>query len=590
MKNQYRSGRNILHIFLLLLVYSSVIILTGCNNQPTEEKITRQSSSDSIQVGGLFRINMAAEFRSIFPHNLVDASAINLMNQVYEGLLRLDPVTKKIVPGLAESYTVSEDGLVYTFNLRKGVYFHDDPAFKDGKGREMRAEDVVYCFTRLCEPSPRNQNFAFVIDLIKGARAHYESGKIENFDGIKELSDYVVQVKLVYPSPVFESILTHSCCWIFPRELYSYEDDIDVWSIGTGPFSARSIKMNEVIILERNKTYWRKDSNGVRLPYLDAVRCNFIENENRQISQMQKGNLDLVMEVPYLKVAELKSDMEASSKQADFEIIIIPRLRVEYYGFQLKNKLFRDANVRKALNYAIDRELLVDSILKGYGEPAENGFIPTAMPGYENDSVKGYNYNPELARKLLAEAGYENGDNFPVLTLQVNDGNSTLIAVADAVQLMFTQVLNITVEIAVLPRNMHYNEVENGNVLFWRDGWIGDYADPENFLRLFYGKLVPEDSVKASFLNTVRFKNAEFDKYFEAALRERDEKLRYEDYVQADQILMDHAVVAPLYYEKSIWLVDKKVQNLDFSGIGLLDLSTTYFDATNTQSRAQPIK
>lgn len=530
-----------------------------------------------MEVGGLFRMNITNDMRSIFPHNIVDATATNLMNQVYEGLLRLNPETKKIEPALAESYTVSPDGLVYTFTLRKGIYFHDDAVFREGKGREVKAADVIYCFTKLCEPSPRNQLYAFVVDLIKGARSHYDSGKTGSVEGLRVIDDYTLEIELEYPAPIFSSILTHPCSWIFPREFYEYKDDVDMWCIGTGPFKARSIKMNEVVILERNKKYWRKDANGNPLPYLDAIRCNFIENEIKQLNLLLEGNLDFILEVPFRSIAGLKSRMENGSGDANFHIITIPGLRVEYYGFQHRNEIFKDVRVRKAINYAIDRDFLVDSILHGYAKPADRGFIPMAMPSYPTDSIVGFNYNPELARSLFAEAGYENGEDFPVLTLQINDGSSTVIEVADAVQRMLTKVLNITVEIAVLPRSLHYEQIENGQVSFWRDGWIGDYADPENFLRLFHGQLVPEDSVKASFLNTVRFKDAEFDKYFEASLREQDEQMRYSEYWHADQILMDKAVVAPLYYEKWVWLVNNKVRNLDYSGIGILDLSKVYF-------------
>src|SRR5690554_1835798 len=284
--------------FLLFCLTIASVVLFSCTD--TGNKINpARKKTEGVEAGGLFRMNITDKMRSLFPHNIVDASATNLMNQVYEGLLMFDSETKKIVPALAESYTLSEDGKVYTFHLRRGVYFHDDAAFKDGKGREVRAQDVVYGLTRLCEPSPRNQLYAFVIDLIKGAREHYDSGVTGDVEGIRVIDDYTLEIELYHPAPVFESILTHPCTWVFPPELYDYKDDIDVWCIGTGPFSARSIKMNEVVILERNKNYWRTDKEGYRLPYLDALRCNFIEKESRQLNMLVEGNLDLVLGVPY---------------------------------------------------------------------------------------------------------------------------------------------------------------------------------------------------------------------------------------------------------------------------------------------------
>lgn len=578
--------KNIRLFSYIIIVFCFGTIITGCNETSSNKKTIR-TSNENMEVGGLFRMNITNDMRSIFPHNIVDASATNLMNQVYEGLLRLDPETKKIEPALAESYTVSPDGLIYTFKLRKGIYFHDDDVFKGGIGREVLAADVVFCFTKLCEPSPRNQLYAFVVDLIKGARSHYDSGQPGKVDGLRVVDDYTLQIELEYPAPIFSSILTHACGWIFPKEFYDYKDDIDMWCIGTGPFKARSIKMDEVVILERNKKYWRKDDKGNTLPYLDAIRCNFIENEIKQLNLLLDGSLDLIFEVPFKSIAGLKNRIEGGNKNVNYHIITIPGLRVEYYAFQHRSDIFEDVRVRKAINYAIDRNFLVDSILQGYGEPAIHGFIPPSMPSYPSDSVIGFSYNPDLARSLFAEAGYEGGDGFPVLTLQINDGSSTVIEVADAVQQMLIKVLNITVEIAVLPRSLHFDQIELGKVKFWRDGWIGDYADPENFLRLFHGKLVPNDSVRSSFLNTVRFKDPEFDRYFEASLRERDEKMRYSDYWHADQELMNKAVVAPLYYEKLVWLVNNNVRNLDYSGIGVLDLSKVYFDKDNVSAPVQ---
>lgn len=535
-------------------------------------------------MGGLFRMNITEQTRSIFPHNIVDASATNLMTQVYEGLMRLDPLTKKIEPALAESYSISPDGKTYTFKLRKGVFFHDDQAFEDGVGREVKADDIVYCFSRLCEPSPHNQLYAFVIDMIKGAREHYESGKTGSVEGVRAIDEYTVEFELEYPAPTFLSILTHPCGWIFPRELYEYKDEIDFWCIGTGPFVARTVKMNEVVILERNKNYWREDQFGNSLPYLDAVRCNFVDKESKQLSLLENGNLDLIMKVPLDEVDELRKNAEMNPGEVNYKILTGPGLRVEYYAFQNRSAIFSDERVRKAINYAINREFIVDSVLLGFAEPATHGFVPPAMPQYPTDSVKGYTYKPEKARRLFAEAGYPDGEGFPVLTLQVNDGSVTVLNVADAVQRMLTNGLNITVEISVLPRGRHYEEVESGRVSFWRDGWIGDYADPENFLRLFHGKLVPDDSVKASFLNTARFIDRKFDKYFEQSLSELNREKRFHAYLKADQEMIDRAAVAPLYYEKWIWLVNKNVENLDVSGIGVLDLSKVYFEKNTKPS------
>lgn len=523
-------------------------------------------------------MNITDETRSIFPHNMVDASSFNLMKQVYEGLMTINPETKEIEPALAKSYSISSDGKTYTFQLRKGVYFHDDQIFEEGQGREVKAQDIAFCYTKLCEPSPYNQLYAFVIDVIKGAREHYESGGKKGVEGIKVIDDYTLEISLEHPTPTFLSILTHPCSWIFPKELYQYGEDINSWSIGTGPFKARTIKINDVVIFERNQNYWGVDEYGNALPYLDAIRCNFESDVRKQLNYFLDDKLDLIMTVPFESVPALKSAGQKNGSNLDFEIVNIPGLRVEYYGFQHRSDIFSDIKVRKAINYAIDRQYLVDSILYGYGTAATHGFVPPSMPSYEVDDVNGFNHNPEKARQLLAEAGYESGNDFPVLTLQLNDGNQTIIEVAEAVQRMLIDNLGITVELSVLPRDTHYEQIEQGEVNFWRDGWIADYPDPENFLKLFHGKLVPLDSQKASYLNTVRFKNTNFDNYFEASMREIDGEERMSIAQRADQILIEEAAVAPLYFEEWIWLVKNDVEQLEVGSMGVLELKNVYLD------------
>ncbi len=556
------------------LFLGAIIVWSSCGGPENAPERNYREGKGGVNYGGVLKMNIGQEARSIFPHNIIDAASNDLMRQVYEGLVSIDPETQEIQTVLAESYEISDDGRIYTFKLREGVYFHNDRIFPDSKGREVKADDVVFCFQKLCTPSKFNQNYALILDLIKGGNAYYENGG-EGPLGISAIDEYTVQFELEHIAPTFISILTHPACWIFPKEIYQYQDELDVWCVGTGPFVPRTIKMNEVVIFERNKNYWRKDEHGNTLPYLDAIRCNFVQSEMRQLEHFENGNLDLIFSVPYSQVSRLKE--EAIQQSADFSMVSVPGMRVEYYGFQHNDEIFGDVRVRKAVYHAIDRNFLVDSILLGYGIPADYGFIPPSMPGYEAQNVKALSYNPDSARALLAEAGFGPEKEFPVLTLQVNDGGQT-IKVAEAVQRMLTENLGLTVELSVLTKASHYENVENGQVRFWRDGWIGDYPDPENFLKLFHGKLVPEGNEKASYLNTVRFNDPKFDEIYEASLREPNKKFRMELCQKADQIIIDQAAVVPLYYEQWVWLIKKDIANLNVGGLGDLDLSLIYFE------------
>ncbi len=572
------------HLLPVLAIHCTALLLLisqGCAGPSSQDtRPVRKAVNSDAQYGGLFRLNFTEEVRSVFPHNLVDASAYNIMNQVYEGLIRIDRHTQQVKPVLAERYEINEDGTIYKFFLRPGVYFHEDQVFGSQKKRALTANDVAYCYSRLCEPGAYNQLYDFALDLIKGGRKHYEAvakgqqagdGPV----GIRVVSERVIEIELEFPMPNFLSVLGHPCFWIFPKELYSYGHEVDNWSIGTGPFKLRTIKPNDVIIMERNLHYWKTDAQGNSLPYMDAVRCNFINSEEVQLSNFMNGNLDLLVQIPYDEASKLAAD-DSMGTAKNYRVLTSPGLRVEYYGFQHRSAIYGNELVRQAFNYAIDRNYLVNEVLNGFGTAATSGFVPDGMVGFEGRPGNRLSYNPDTARALLTAAGYPDGKNFPVVTLQLNDGNATALLVADEVQRMLNENLNLTVELAVLPRSRHYNTIENGTVGFWRDGWIADYPDPENFLKLFHGKLVPDDSVKSSYLNTMRFKDTEFDEAFEAALREPDRLKRTALFLKADQRIVDRAAVVPLYHEKWIWLTSHRVHNLTIGSLGELDLREVY--------------
>lgn len=566
---------------LRCLALTFAVVLAACSDvNVNSSAVSPAYDSDDELYGGVFNMNIGSHVRSIFPLNLMDASAFNLMNQVYEGLVSFDSDGRNIVPALAESYEVSGDGLVYTFHIRKGVKFHDDGIFADGKGREVKAQDIAFCYGQLLTPSENNRMSAFLIDLVRDARPYYNAGGANAAQGelpagIRVIDDYTLEIELLHPTPNFLTVLTHSCFWVYPKELLEYGDGVNSWCIGTGPFRARIIKMNDVVILERNRNYWMKDGKNRSLPFLDAIRCNFVLNENEQLHYFQTGHLDLILKVPLSRLEALAQEYR-QSPNPPFSLISHAGLGIEYYGFQNRGELFADENTRKAFNFAIDRRHIVDNVLHGSADPAVHGFVPPGMPNYGADSIRGCVFNLDSARHYFALAGYPDGRDFPVLTIQVDDGDKTVLAVAETVQSMLSKALNITIELSILPRSRHYERVEEGEIDFWRDRWVADYPDAENFLKLFHGKLVPDDSVKASYLNSVRFKHSEFDQYFEASLASTRPEERRQLMEAADRVIVEHAAVLPLYYPRWNWLVSSRIRNLELNGMGHLDLRRVY--------------
>jgi peptide/nickel transport system substrate-binding protein len=240
--------------------------------------------------------------------------------------------------------------------------------------------------------------------------------------------------------------------------------------------------------------------------------------------------------------------------------------------------VFGDANVRRAFNYAIDRDSLVDFILQGEGIAAKNGFVPT-MKGYPSETVKGFEFDPKKARDLMKKAGYPNGAGFPEITLNLNASGGINEKVADAITYMINKELGVNIALNVIPMSELHPMVEKGEVDFWRFGWIADYPDPSNFLYLFHGKNIIEE--KETSVNYFRYSNPKFDEGYEAALNEIDAEKRMELYAKADQILMDDAVIMPLYFNTGIRLVDPEIQDFFINEMEYRDLSIVYYKEIN---------
>jgi len=241
------------------------------------------------------------------------------------------------------------------------------------------------------------------------------------------------------------------------------------------------------------------------------------------------------------------------------------------------------------MNYAIDKERIVEYGLHGLGFPANHGMVPPSIGEYPINEVKGYEYSPEKARKHLADAGFAKGKGFPRLTLQINSGGSANIGVAEIVQKMLGDNLNINIDLSVTSRVQHLDRVGSGKSDFWKDAWLADYSDPENFLCLFYGELVPKDPSADSFINSTRYRNKSFDELFESANMEQDVQKRMKMYCEADQKIIEDAAVIPLYYEKIVRLLKPYIKNFPVNPMEYRDFGVVYFDFDEYNDRLTSI-
>jgi len=502
--------------------------------------------------GGVFRINEPEFLRSLYPLNITEVAGHRIANSLYEGLVKLDDETLTPIPGIAKSWTVSEDAKTYRFSLRDGVYYHDNDCFKDGKGRLITAKDFKYVFDLLCTSDVNNQGFNFFKDRIKGANAYDAALKkgekpAGGVPGARIIDDYTFEIELEQPFGSFLQLLAMPFCFAFPQE-----------AVG-------------------NNNYWGKDGHGNQLPYLDGVKYTFIKQDKATLLAFEEEKLEMKYRLP-LELADEVVDRQGNllGKYKDFVYQDMVTMSIYYYGFQHKKELFANKKLRQAFNYAIDRDAIVEYTLKGQGLPANNGIVPPAFPSYNASAVKGYTYNPEKARALLAEAGYANGKDFPKLIHNINSGGGRNEQVAEATQKMLKENLNIDVEIIKMPFAQHLENLETGKADFWRAGWVADYPDPENFLNLLYSVHIPPKMSDKSYINSMRYASPQYDAAFNKGLATVDDTERNKLYRQADQIAMDDAAIIPLFYYKDIRLIQPYVRNFPQNAMEYRDMVEVY--------------
>jgi len=574
----------------VLVILLAGLSLYSCTNKSGGESADQEALKETKggkYYGGLFKINESDYFKNLFPHNINDAISYRIATQVYEGLLKFSPDSLKITPSLAESFSKDTSQTIYTFKLRKGVKFHDNPCFPEGKGREVTAEDVKYCFTLLCTDYAQNQGFSAAFKgLLKGADQYYAAsagGKKPNFEveGIKVIDKYTIQLTLLQPSSIFEYNLAKPYGFIFPKEAYEqYDLEMRIKAVGTGPFMIDKIDEWNSVILKRNPNYYLTDDSGNQLPYLSGIKIRFMKDKKQELLEFKKGNLDMMYRMPTDHIIEIEE--EATQKKGQYgkyDLQRTPELATHFLLFLNSGKLFNNKNLRKAFSFAINRNYILEAILNGEGYgPAIYGFTPPAFndKGYDIRNIRGYDLNLDSAKFYLRKAGYANGKDFPKLKLQLNSDGERNVAVAEEVQKQLKEGLGINIDIEIVPLAQLVENMQTGKVDFARGGWLADCPHPENFLWFFYGKNVPEDPSKISYPNMMRYKNAEFDKYYELGLQAKTQEESYKNFMMAEKIMIQDAPVIVLWYDEGYRLVQPNVKNFPNNAMQYRDFTKVY--------------
>ena len=555
-----------------ILLLASTFLFTGCKNSGNNG-----NGKLSEKNGGTFVMAENTAIGSIYPISITNQVEGLIVTQIHESLVRLDSKTLEVIPGLAEKWEISNDGKTITIHLTKGVHFQDDKCYKDGKGPEITSKDVKYSLENLATNTNNNYQFNTILkDRLVGANDFFNK-KATSISGIKIKDDYTFTLELVNPSLSFLKLLANPASSIISETaVKAYGKDLKT---GAGPFLYDASSSKEKIILIKNPNYFLKDSAGCALPYLDSVVIELMPSIEDGLSLFENGKIDLINTLPSLRVKDVveKNIKEFISHPPKSILQREPEMLSQYYIFNTKQKPFDNVKVRQALNYAIDRDKLVDNVLQGQAIGSGiYGITPNTFSGYDIKKIIGYHLDIEKARKLLSEAGFANGKGFPEIKILVNSGNSRNSSVAVELQKQLKANLNINVNFESLPNDQKYELQMRGKSDIYRDAWVADFSSPESFLNLFVGDGVPSDSSAMSFPNTSRYQNATYDLYFKKGRDSNIKDSSYAYFMKAEQILMNDAVVIPLWYEGSYRLLTNNVKGLNLNAMRYYDLTKTY--------------
>jgi oligopeptide transport system substrate-binding protein len=539
-----------INIFIIVI---SVYFLVSCGKSAKEED-TRT----------VFSYNEMAGVTSLDPAKSNNTEDIWPVNQLFNGLVQMND-SLNVIPCIAKSWEITEDGLTYTFHIQTNVFFHDNECFPDKKGRNVTAKDFVYSFNRLYDASSSS-----AMSLL----TNIDRSEKTNYKGFYAPNDSTFVIYLKQPFSAFLSVLTMKYFSVLPYEAIEfYGQDFRRNPVGTGPFKFKLWEEGTKLVLYKNENYFEFEGNN-RLPHLDAVSISFVKDRETAFMELLNGKYDMLSGADAFNINEVL-DKDGNLKPIYSEKFKLQKqtfLKTDYLGFLIdenidivKKSPLRIKALRKAINHGFDRVKLVKYFRRNIGYPATAGFIPNGLPSFNEAIVKGYDYNPEKVRQLLIEAGYPDGKGLPEITLHTTDN---YLEQTEFIQAQLAEN-NIKVKINVDKPSVLRQSVASCDYNFFKKSWVGDYADEENFMSLFYSKnFAPIGS------NYTHYKNPEFDILYEKIVKEQNREVKTAMYQKMDQMLIDDAPIVPLYYDQVIRLVNREIKGLNTNPMNLLNLKT----------------
>jgi peptide/nickel transport system substrate-binding protein len=520
----------------------TVLGLGGCKN--VDKKSPQQ----------IFHYNEDVSVTTLDPAFVRSQSENWIVSQIFNGLIDLDAQLQP-VPALAKSWEISTDLLTYTFHLRSDVNF----CFVDKQGkvttRKMVASDVAYSLSRIADPATSSPGAWIFV------------GKIDSQLNRVFIApnDSTFVLKLVSPAASLLGLLSTNFGYVVPKEYARLDKSYLARNpVGTGPFYVRRWEDEIKLVMRKNPHYHEKDTQGVPLPYLDAINVTFVKNKQTAFMQFAAGSYDFFNGLEGSFKDELLTDqaMLKPKYAQKMKAIITPFLNTEYVGCYLgeypgKTNWLKDVHLRRALFYAVDKQKLVRFFRNGLGDAGDWGVVPPILNAHEKETITEANAAWQKALAEYQQSGYAKQNNKPEIVLSTT---------ADYLDMMvYLQEtwgrLGVKIKVDIQTGGMLRQLRNEGKLMLFRGSWIADYPDAENFLACYYAPYLSPMGP-----NYTHFEDAQFDTLYrliEAGESGQKASLRKQYIQQANQILIDQAPVIPLYYDKSIRLIQPWVQGLE---------------------------
>jgi oligopeptide transport system substrate-binding protein len=523
---------------LLTLFAAASALLSGCGKDTRSEMASASKPSGGLAAEQIWKVGNGSEPQDLDPQTVTGVPEHKIIMGLFEGLATEDPKDLHPVPGLAESWDISEDGKVYTFHLR--------PNLKWSNGDPIIASEIVESYKRMLSPKLAAEYAYLIYNFVAGAKDYYE-GKVTDFAqvGFKAPDERTLQVTLRNKTPYLMKIIASHISWSpVPVKVITHFGPLDqkrtAWTragnlVGSGPFILKEWSPHQRIVVARNPHYW--DAKTVKLDEIHFLPTEDLSTDERNF---RTGQVHMTYVLPAAKIDTYRKNNPESLR-------IDPWLGIYYYRCNVARPPLNDKRVRKALALAIDRESLVKNVTRGGEKPAYAVSYPGTADYFPRAKLEG---TIEDAKRLLAEAGFPDGKGMPTIELLYNTQENHR-AIAETIQQMWRNKLGVNIQLLNQEWKVYLDMQHTENFTLQRAGWIADYVDPHVFLEIWE---------TSNGNNNTNWSNAEYDRLLQSALAAKNEDERYELYQKMDAILVDELPIIPIYYYTSVRTLSPKVK------------------------------